>query len=151
MTALARQSCMRPGQGEAAEVMVEIRVMPIGGVMAGGTICTVLTVMFIILLVAGDTIHRRTLELVVHMAGLTSHVCVLAFQFERSQIVVESGRRPAIHRVAPAAIQPEAALMWLIVMMTGVAILQGHLEVAKAARVDMTLHTGKTHVLTRQR
>ena len=119
--------------------------------MAGGTIRPVLTVMFIILLVAGSTIHRRALELVVHMAGLTGHVCVLALQFERGQIVVESGRRPAIHRVTLAAIQPEATLMRLIVMMTGVAILQGHLEVAKAARVDMTLYTGKTHVLTRQR
>ena len=74
---------MRPGQWEVAEVMVEVRVMPIGGVMAGGTIRPVLTVMFIILLMTGDTIHRRALELVVHMAGLTSRVCVFAFQFER--------------------------------------------------------------------
>ena len=141
---------MRPGQGEVAEAMVEVRVMPIRRVMAGGTIRAILTVMLIILLVAGDTIHGRALELVVHMTGLTSYICVFAFQFKGGQVVVEPGRGPAIRRVALAAIQPEAALVRLIVMMTGIAILQGHLEVANAARVDVTVYTGKTDVLTHQ-
>jgi hypothetical protein len=141
---------MRPGQGEVAEAMVEVCVVPIGGVMAGGTIRAVLTVMFIVLLVAGDTIHRRALELVVYMTGLTGRVRVLTFQFEGGQVVVEAGRCPAIRRVTLAAIQPEAAFMRLIIMMTGVTILQGYREVANAARVDMTLHTGKTHMLTRE-
>ena len=118
--------------------------------MAGGTIRAILTVMLIILLVAGDTIHGRALELVVHMTGLASYICVFAFQFKGGQVVVEPGRRPAIGGMTLAAIQPEATLMRLIVMMTGVAILQSHREVANAARVDMTLHTGKTEVLTHQ-
>src|SRR6186997_3029955 len=67
-------------------------------------------------------------------------------QGEVAEGMVEAGRSPAICRVTLAAIQPEAALMRLIVMMTGVAILPGRLEVVNAARVDMTLHTGKTHV-----
>ena len=118
--------------------------------MAGGTIRAILTVMLVILLVAGDTIHGRALELVVHMTGLASYICVFAFQFKGGQVVVEPGRRPAIGGMTLAAIQPEATLMRFIVMMTGVAILQSHLEVASAASVDMTLHTGKTEVLTHQ-
>jgi hypothetical protein len=140
---------MRAGQGKAAEVMVEVRVVPIGGVMAGGTIRAVLTVMFIILLVTGDTVCRRALELFVYMTGLTGRVRVFAFQFEGGQVVVEAGRSPAIRCMTLAAIQPEAAFMRLIVMVTGVTILRGLLEVANAARVDMTLHAGKSNVFAR--
>lgn len=41
--------------------MVEVRILPIGRVMAGGTVGSVLAVMLIILLMAGIAILRRGL------------------------------------------------------------------------------------------
>ena len=129
MTTLTRHSRVRTGQWEVAEVVIEIRVMPIGGVMAGGTIRAILAVMFIILLVAGDTLHRRALELAVQMAGFTSHVRVFSFKFERRQVVIERRRSPAIRRMTGSTIHAKPALVRLVVMMTGITILKRHREI----------------------
>lgn len=144
MATLTSQPRMRAGQREVAQVVIEIRVVPIGWVVAGGAVCAILTVVFIIRLVAGITVHGRAFVLIVHMAGFTFHVRVFSLQFERRQVVIELCRSPAICCVALAAIQPEAALMRFIVVVTGIAILGGHREVTEAARVDVTLNAGKT-------
>lgn len=126
MTALTGHARVRAGQREVAEVVIEIRIMPIRGVMTGSTIRTILAVVCVFLLVAGDTVHRRAPELSVHMAGLTSHVCVFAFQLKRRQVVIKLCRSPAIRSMTLAAIQPEPPLVRLVIMMTGVTILQCH-------------------------
>lgn len=69
-----------------------------------------------------------------------------AGQGEIAETMVERCRSPAIGGVTLAAVEPEAALVGLIVMMTRVAILQGHGEIPEAARIDMALDTGKTHM-----
>ena len=114
---------MRAGQREVAAVMVEIRILPVGRVMAGRAICAKLTVMLVILSVAGITVHRCCLVLSIHMTRLTANFGVFSFQFERREVMVKRCGSPAICRVTLAAIQSEAALMRLIVMVTGVAIL----------------------------
>jgi hypothetical protein len=140
---------MRARQREVAEVMIEIGIMPIGRIVAGSTVRAILAIMFIILLMAGVAVHGRAFVLPVH-GRISSHLGVLAFQFERCQIVIELGRSPAVRFVTLTAIQPEATLMRLIVMVTGVAILQRDRKVAQATRVDMTLHTGKINMFARQ-
>ena len=133
---------MRAGEREVGEVMVKVRLVPIGGVMTRSTICAILTVMFIILLVAGIAVQRRALVLTVHMAGFASHFRVFALQLERSQVVIELCGRPSLRGVTLAAIQPKAAVMRLIVMVTGIAILWRRREIRQRACVDMTLHAG---------
>jgi hypothetical protein len=64
--------------------------------------------------------------------------------------MVERGIFPTVCGVALAAIEPEATFMRLITMMTGITILQRHREISEAARVDMTLYTGNTNMLTRE-
>lgn len=143
MAILTSQPHMRAGEREIAEVMVEGCVRPIGWVVAGSAVCAILTVVFIIRLVAGITVHGRAFVLIVHMAGFTFHLRVFPLQFERRQVVIELCGSPAICCVALAAIQPEAALMRFIVVVTGMAILGGHREVIQAARVEVTLHASK--------
>lgn len=79
MAALTSHSRMRAGQGKVAAAMIEVRVVPIRRVMTGSTVCTILTVMFVISLVAGVAICGRAFVLIVQMAGFTSHVRMLTF------------------------------------------------------------------------
>lgn len=146
MTLLTCQARVGAGQREVAEVVVKVCIMPIRGVMAGGAIGAVLTVVIIILLMTGITIHRRASGLPVYMTRLTGYICVFALQLESRQAVIELCRSPAIRGVTLTAIQPEAAIVRLVVMVTGVAVLQRYREVAQGARVDMALHTGKTYM-----
>ena len=74
--------------------------------------------MFVILLVAGITIHRRAFELPVDMTRLTGSFCMPSFQFKNRKVVIKLGGRPAICCVTLAAIQPKAAFMRLIGKMT---------------------------------
>ena len=147
MAACAGQCHMRARQGEVAAVVIEIRVIPIRGFVAGRAIGTELTVVFVILLVAGIAVCGCAFVLPVHMTGLAIDFGVPAFELECCQIVIKGGRRPAVRGMALAAIQSKTALMRLIVMMAGIAILRRRRKIAKVAPVDMTLHTGKAHML----
>lgn len=143
MAAFTSQPQVRASQREIAEVMIKVGIFPVGGMMAGSAVRAILTVMFVIPLMARVAVHGRAFVLPVHMAGLTSHLRVLTFQFERGEVVIERCGNPTIGGMALAAIQPEAAFVRLIVMMTRVAVRQSHLEISKAARIDMALDTGK--------
>lgn len=137
---------MGTGQGEAAEIVIEIGILPIRGVMASRAIRAVLSKVFVILAMAGVTIHGRPFELAVDMAVLTSRLRVLTLEFERREVVIEGCRRPAIRRVALAAILSKTAFVWVIVPVTGRAILGGHLEVTQSSGIEMTLDTGDLSV-----
>lgn len=115
--------------------------------MAGSAIDAVFAIVFIIILMTGIAVHGCTQELFVLMTRFTGDFRMLALQLERREIVIEFRRRPAIRRVTINARNAKAAFMRIIGMMAGVAVLQCHCEVAKAARVDMTLYTGKPHML----
>lgn len=84
---------MSAGQGEIRAAVVEIRIFPIGWVVAGFAVCAVFAVMDIVLSVAGVTILRRGLQAGyrdgVKMAFRTSGVNMPAFEFERVGIMVE--------------------------------------------------------------
>jgi hypothetical protein len=114
--------------------------------MTGSAIRAILPIMFILLLMAGITIHGRAFELTVCMTRFTSHFRMPAFQFESRQIVVKFCGRPALRCVTLTALQPKATFMWLIIMVTGIAILQCRCEVTQTARIDMALYTGKINM-----
>lgn len=150
MAAFTSQSCMRASQRKVTQIMVEGGVMPIGWIMAGSAVRAILAIMFVVLLVAGKTICGRGFVLVIQMAGFTSHVRVFSLELECSQVVIELCGRPAIRSMTLTAIHSEATLVRVVVMVTGITILEGHCKVAKAARIEVALHTGKTFVFSCQ-
>lgn len=140
MALLTSHVHVRARQREVAQVVVEGRVLPIGRVVAGSAIRTKLTVVFIVLSMTGVTIRERARKNVVLMAILAGCIRVPAFEFERSKIVIESGGSPAVFVVAVCATEAETTFVRLVGAVTGIAVLQSHLKVAKSARIDMTLH-----------
>lgn len=89
MATLTSYSGVSTGQWEVAAVMIEISILPIGGIMAGSAIRAIFAIVLVIFPVTGVTIHGRTFELPVYVAGLASRLRVFALQFERRQIVIE--------------------------------------------------------------
>ena len=73
--------------------MVKIGIFPIRWVMTGFTVCTILTVVNIVLSVAGVAVLRCRLQVCdgarIEMAFCTSDISMLAFQFESIGIVIE--------------------------------------------------------------
>src|SRR5690349_166123 len=102
--------------------------------------------MLIVLLMAGVTILRRAFELVIYMAGLAGDLDMLAFEFESCQAVIELGRSPAIRIMTIGTAQTKSPCMWLILSMAGITILSHLVKIAEFAGVDMTLHTGDSHM-----
>ena len=69
-------------QREVGAAVVKGCVVPVTRVMAGCTICAELTVVLVILLMAGITISRRTLEHIIHMTAFAAHFPVPTLQLE---------------------------------------------------------------------
>lgn len=123
MATLARHSCMPTRQWKVTAVVIEIDMLPTRGIMTRRTIGAILTVMFIIQLMAGITVAGCALMLLILVARFTGYFAMLAFQFERGKIVIEFCRSPALRGVALTAIGSKTALMRFIAKMTGIAIL----------------------------
>lgn len=140
MTLLASQAHMRTGQWEVAAAVVEGRILPIRWVVTGGTVRAKLTVVFIVLSMAGVTIRGRARKNIVLVAILTGCICVPAFEFERDKIVIESGGSPAVFVVAVHAIGTKTTIVRLVSAVTGIAVLQSHLKVVQSSCIDMALH-----------
>ena len=148
MTALTGHPHMPAGQRKITEIMVEIGILPIGWVVAGGAVRAVLPLMFIVLPVTGVAIHRCVLVLPGDMAGFAGYFCMLAFEFESREIVVEPCGNPACLGMTICTGQTEPSLVWLIPVVAGVTILERHREVSQAARLEMTLVACQPGVLT---
>lgn len=82
MTALAGHICVPAYQSKPGSVVIEIGILPIGGIMAGRAIGAILTIMGIVFLVAGIAVRGRTLENPVNVAGLARNLLVLSFKLE---------------------------------------------------------------------
>lgn len=67
VTALARHSRVAAYQWEFGTVVIEVGIVPTGGVMAESTIRAIFAVVLIILLMAGIAIRGCALELLVYM------------------------------------------------------------------------------------
>ena len=92
MALLASQPHVPAGQRECAEFVIEIGILPIRRFMTGGAIRAILPGMFVILLVAGITVHGRAFVLSVDVTRLTGDLRMRPFQFEDRQVVIELRR-----------------------------------------------------------
>jgi hypothetical protein len=75
------------------------------------------------LVVAARTFLRRALENIIDMAFFAGHVDMRAGQFESREIVVKSGRFPTTDLVTCAAVLTKLAVVGIILLVTGIAIL----------------------------
>ena len=130
MALLTGQIRMRARQRKVTEAVIEACIVPISGVMTGPAIRAILSIVLIILLVAGVTIGGRTFELLVDMTRLTCYLGMFALELEGRKVVIECRRLPTIRSVTLTAVKAKAALVRLIVKVTGIAILQSHGEIA---------------------
>ena len=104
--------------------------------------------MFVILLMAGVTVHRRALVNIVHMALLACDARVLAFKFERGKVMVELCGLPCLGAVTNPALVAVRAFMGVILLMTGGAICGGGLKIRGIARRAMTLIASQYRVFS---
>ena len=109
-------------QREVGATVVKGRVVPVIRVMAGCAICAELTVVFVILLMAGIAISRRTLEDVVHMAALTTYFPMFAIQFKGGQVMVKVCALPILRCMTGFALGSKTAIVLIILLMTGITI-----------------------------
>ena len=130
VTALALHAGMPTYQGEVAAAVVEIRILPIGGVMTGSTICAIPAIVLILLPVTVITVHRRAFILPVDVARLAVRFRMFPFQFEGRQVVVERCGDPAVLGVAVRTSNTKASLVRLIRVVTGIAVLGCDREIA---------------------
>ena len=142
MTLLALHARMRARQREVGAAVVEGGAIPTRGGMAGRTVRAKLTVMLIILLMAGITIGGRTFEDIIDMALLAFHIRVLAFQLESGKVMVEGGLLPIGRGMAGAAVRAEGALVGILGGVAGIAILRCRGKISQGVRAGVTLRAG---------
>ena len=68
MTFLTSQRCVGAGQWKVRAVMIEVNMIPTGGVVAGRAVCAKFSIMVVILLMAGIAIRWRAFELFIYVA-----------------------------------------------------------------------------------
>jgi len=134
------------GQRESRDGMIEGSRFPTAGRMAGGTVRTEPAIVIVILPVAGIAVGASTLKDIVDMTVLTGDGVVFAGQFESEQIVIDSGWQPASGSVTGCAVCSELAVVFIIILMAGIAIAGCALEDI----IDMALIAGEIGVLTIQ-
>jgi hypothetical protein len=71
MTSLASQGCVGTGQRKVRAVMLEVNMIPAGGVVTGRTVSAKFSIVIVILLMTGIAIHWRASELFIYMTRLT--------------------------------------------------------------------------------
>jgi len=62
------------GEGERGAAVVEGRALPGGGVVAGSAVAAVLASVYVVFLMAGDALHRRSSELTPAVTVQASHL-----------------------------------------------------------------------------
>ena len=150
MALRALHTGMCAGQLEGSLGVVEAGMLPVVRRVAAAAIGTELALVGVIFRMAGGAILRCTLEDVIHMAFIASHIRMLAGQLKSCFGVVESCLLPIIRRMASAAICAKLALVGIILCMAGSAVLFGGLEIRQPAYSGVTGGAGNSTVLAGQ-
>ena len=72
------------------------------------------------------------------MTCFTIHLCVIPFQLEGREAVIELGRLPGIGGMTGSTIGAEAPFVRFIRAVAGDTILRRFLEIGKRSRIEMT-------------
>ena len=106
--------------------------------------------MRIIINMAGCAIHGRALEDAILMAILAGYSCMFAIKMEGELGVIYIGGFPAVRRMAGGAILSKLAVMEIIFLMAGIALLRRGLHVCDGAVIEMAVGAGCQSVLPNQ-
>jgi hypothetical protein len=90
--------------------------------VAGFTTCPELTIMMIILIMAGIAASRGTLKNAIYMTTQASGRDVSTCQLVSGEIVVEGGWQPRRSGMTAAAVSPETTVMSIILFVAGIAV-----------------------------
>jgi hypothetical protein len=146
MTTGAWHAGMLTRQLEAGQVVIESGWQPAASGVTGAAISAELTVMGIVLGVAGIAVAGRAFEVIIDMASGAWRADMLTGQLEAGQVVVKRGWRPACGRVTGAAIWAELTVMGIVFCMTGIAVAGRAFE----DFIDMAIGAGDANMLTGQ-
>ena len=89
VTLLTGDTHMRARQREVGEVVIKVGIFPIIRGVTATAVRAELTVVFIVLLMAGVTIGGRTCEDIILMTTFAGDSRVPAFEFESRKVVIE--------------------------------------------------------------
>lgn len=113
---------VRARQREGAARVIEGGIVPVGGFMAGGAVCSKFSIMFVIPPMTGIAVQWCAFKNTVLMAIFTFHLRVFPLQLEGKQVVVHAGIVPIGGRVAGGAVCAKFAVMLVVPAMARVAI-----------------------------
>ena len=111
-------------QCKPGRVVVKGNLFPIGGIVTGGALRAIGTIMRVIRGVTGSAVLRRAFEDAIDMAIFTGHSCMLAIEMEGKLRVIHFGRLPTFGRVTTSALVAKLTFMCVILGMTGGAVLR---------------------------
>jgi hypothetical protein len=113
---------MRPGQREGELIVVNRDMLPVTGIVAGAAVLCELTVVFVILLVAGRAIQGCANEDAIEVAFVAGHRHVFANQLEGELTVIGVDFVPGVGIMAGAAVLHELPVVFIVFLMAGRAI-----------------------------
>jgi hypothetical protein len=102
-------------------VVVERRFLPRPVIVAVLALCALLSIMFVVLLMAGVTVHRGILVTVLRMACFAGHVGMLSPKRILGLVVIESNGFPGILRMALCAEFSDPAFVCIVLLVAAVA------------------------------
>jgi hypothetical protein len=142
MTTFTGNICMRIYQGKIGTVMIKSGILPRSRNMTGRAIRAKPAIMFIILLMAGITIHWSAFEDAILMTGRTFDTDVAVFELECEQIVINIRAFPVNRGMAGFTIGSIFSIMLIISRMADVTIFWS----ASVLSIGMAFLTGNFHM-----
>ncbi len=148
VAAVAWHVDVRAGEFEDREIVIELSVGPVRGIVARGTVRTIAPRMcprFVGLMTTHARL-RRAFENVVDVALIATHFGMLPRQRERRQIVIELRPFPTLRRVTLGAVRAERSVVRVIFAMAIDAGWGRLFEISHGAGVGVAAPTGDVAV-----
>ena len=139
----------------AIELEGKLGVVYMGGFpairrMATFTLSAKSTAMRVVINMTGGAVHGSAFEDAVFMTVFASHGRMFSIQMECKFGVIYMGGLPAIRRMTGRAILSKLAVVEIILLMTGIALLRRGLHIGDGSVIEMTLGAGSQSVLPNQ-
>lgn len=141
MAAFTGNGRMLPVEMERELGVIHLRIRPAIRRVTGRTVGTELTVVMVILQMAGHAVFGCALEHTVLMTGITGNRCVLAVEMEGELGMIDPGILPSIRGMAGNAVRTELTIVMIVRCVTGKAGLRSALQVGHGPRTHMALVT----------
>ena len=123
---------------------------PAIGCMAAFTLSAKSAAMRVVINMTGGAVHGSAFEDAVLMTVFASHSCMLTIEMKCKFGVIYMGGFPTIGRMTGRTILSKLAVVEIILLMTGIALLRRGLHVGDGSVIEMTFGAGCQSVLPNQ-